>query len=269
MGAIRALIYCIADNPVGLRLLQRIWGRLGAERVRFVVGEDGFMFDPCPTISLPRIGFIGDVASRNDMDSLGIAKNKENGHMVLSRHNRPFYVGFVHKLIHLMHCLEGRRTGIGDHQLNHDDFGGDTLWGCDDDLHVIWGVYSVKGNSTEYDNVSELTFRIADNIPVRVFYEHGDMDFDRCVGNRLDGNQFKVKRIEQDVNIYNGSTFGSGFSFGGHIGEIMPVEEDDVLGEDSVGDTVNWESVKVNAYERLREVLQNVGIDHFVLCEPV
>ncbi len=38
-------------------------------------------------------------------------------------------------------------------------------------MHTIWGIYAIKGKTIEYDNVSELTFRIADNIPIRMFYE--------------------------------------------------------------------------------------------------
>jgi hypothetical protein len=234
ISAIRLLIYHIADNPVGLRLLQRILNRLPTKRkIEFKIGGNEFIYSD-GRITIPIILFNGTIARRSD--SASYSPKLVDKHLVLSKHNRPFYIGLVHELIHFMHELEERRSGTQIKQ-SHADFGGEDLWGDSDDLHVIWGVHAIVDRNAEYDNVSELTFRIADNIPIRMFYE------------RI-SRVFGYVATTLDKYIYENN--------------------DEEEGGDSEEENhhyldVYWKREGINPVDKLSDILTHIGIDNKIM----
>ena len=216
--AIEVIIYRVAYNPVGLRLLKRIINQLIKKQQKITFNISGRDFG-CKylEITIPKIDFDGKKAIRNDNKSFCFAKREEQ--YVLSEHERPFYIGLVHELIHLMHDLEGRRNGTVKNPFSKaiDDFGGPELWGSDDDLHVIWGVCAIQGRKLEYDNVSELTFRIADNIPIRMFYEA-----DAVVGDGTTLDKYAYQHFE-DYGQTLLNEFGEDYDIIDAVGKIKTI----------------------------------------------
>lgn len=104
-----------------------------------------------------------------------------------------------------MHNLENKKTGEEEkgNLLYSDNFGGEDLWGAGDDLYTIWGVYSISRgfeNIVNYDLVSELTFRIYDKIPIRMFYE---ISKQTSIGDKIILEDYSEgdKSFEEDAGI--------------------------------------------------------------------
>lgn len=208
LSALRVIMYYIVDNPVGYQLISRILNGIGNRMILFKIeGKDficGFLHpDFYCDITIPEISFrkASDsiTAERNDVSFYGY-KHVESD-LEFSKLYRPFYVGLVHELIHLMHSLEGKKTGDTSNILSHDNFGGEGLWGTDDDLYTIWGVFSVKNKPLDYDYVSELTFRIYDHLPIRMFYEKQTVAAFGEVRTQLDLYAEKECAFEEDAEI--------------------------------------------------------------------
>lgn len=205
LSAIRVIMYHIVDNPVGHELICKILDRIENKMILFKIEGTEFMYLPISdrnsmeTIIIPEIIFSEYKAQRQDITSYGPQQDGES--WKFSKHERPFYIGLVHELIHLMHNLENKRTGEEEKEnlLYSNKFGGEKLWGRGDDLYTIWGVYSITRefkNIVDYDFVSELTFRIYDQIPVRMFYE----TFNEFIGN------FTLERYVSKVETEEGES---------------------------------------------------------------
>lgn len=79
----------------------------------------------CKKITIPQILFDENIARKQNVISYSPKLNKTK--LILSSHERPFYIGLVHELIHLMHELEHRTTGTNGDSLDHADLGGGKL----------------------------------------------------------------------------------------------------------------------------------------------
>ena len=183
LSAIRSVMYHIVDNPIGCTLISNIIDSIGDKQILFKVEGEEFMYlpyserNPIETIVIPDIKFSENIAQRQDITSYG--PQQDGTELKFSTHYRPFYIGLVHELIHLMHNLKNEMTGEAKQGslLYSELWGGEEFWGTGDDLYTIWGVYSVDNGPgvgqrlTKYNLVSELTFRIYDQIPIRMFYE--------------------------------------------------------------------------------------------------
>lgn len=224
LSTIRALMYHIVDNPVGRVLIERILKGIDTmfskdlKVQRFLFKIDGKNFtcgfshpDFYCDITIPKISFreASDsiIAERNDVPFYGYQYVKPD--LKFSKLNRPFYVGLVHELIHLMHSLESKKTGTCFNKLTTEslvDFGGEDLWEFGDDLYTIWEVFSVKDQDLAYDYVSELTFRVYDYIPIRIFYEieeDGGISLDCYCGENIDSlkEAIGINPLEKIKNI--------------------------------------------------------------------
>lgn len=172
VSAIRQAIFAIAKNPIGLRLLKRI--NTKAQSINFIVDKDMDFMTIRNDVYMPAINIDPKLlkAKRKDANVVSLCKNS-SGKFCLREIPRPYYVGIVHELIHVLHYLE--ETYIKPSYGIPVSLGESGLWGCNpEDCFVITGIrkklYDPFDDQIIYEPISEFSFRIHDNLPVRISY---------------------------------------------------------------------------------------------------
>lgn len=170
IASLRQVIFAISENPIGKALLNRISRKLELNETIFIyIKGKNFLLNGSLTnyhIVVPEISFDNNICSRIDESVISLCRNSEG--WCLGKVKRPYYLGLVHELIHVLHKLE-QEPGIK--YSVPQAVGGDTMWGNVDDCFVITGTRDGPGKT--YEPISEFSFRVAAGLPVRISYPAG------------------------------------------------------------------------------------------------
>ncbi len=126
-------------------------------------------------ICLPFIEIEHNKCKKREKKFISLAK--KSGQFVLEELYSPYMMGLVHELIHFLHALyddkadgsfENAGTNIASYGLINELF-----WNPED-LYTITGIKLAKnGKFLIYNPISELSFRAAEKLPIRLFYPIG------------------------------------------------------------------------------------------------